>query len=86
MTKKPLQRPKTEATAASSDLNLVRERMRGWITLGFVVPLASVAPLALLGLLVGKLSVVDVKELLAALGLTPLVCTAMGFYFGRVTK
>jgi len=60
--------------------------MRGRIALAFVVPLASVVPVALLGLLLGKLSVGEVKELLASLGLTPLMCTAMGFYFGRVTK
>lgn len=76
---------KTEATHVP-DLSLVRERMRGRLALAFVVPLASVVPLALLGLLFRRLSVGDVKELLASLGLTPLICTAMGFYFGRVTK
>jgi hypothetical protein len=60
--------------------------MRGWITLAFVVPLTSVVPLAVLGLLFGRLSAGEMKELLASLGLTPLICTAMGFYFGRVTK
>lgn len=70
----------------ASDLDLVRERTRGWIALAFIAPLASVVPLALLALVIGKLSVGDVKELFASLGLTPLVCTAMGFYFGRVTK
>jgi len=65
---------------------MVRERMRGWLALAFVAPLASVVPLVLLGLLVGKLSVGDVKELVAAFGLTQLVALAMGFYFGRATK
>lgn len=60
--------------------------MRGRTALAFVVPLASVVPIALVGLLFGRLSVGEVKELLASLGLTQLICTAMGFYFGRVTK
>lgn len=74
------------AAATASEADLLRERMRGWLALAFVAPLASVVPIVLLGLLVGKLSVGDVKELIAAFGLTQLVALAMGFYFGRVTK
>jgi hypothetical protein len=74
------------APPAAAEADLLRERMRGWLALAFVAPLASVVPIVLLGLLVGKLSVGDVKELVAAFGLTQLVALAMRFYFGRVTK
>ncbi len=60
--------------------------MRVWLALAFAAPLASVVPLILLGLLFGKLSVGDVKDLAGTFGVTQLAGLAMGFYFGRVTK
>jgi hypothetical protein len=52
-----------------------------------VALLVSIVLLAVFGLLIGRLSVGDLKELLASLGLlTTLVGTTMGFYFGHVAK
>lgn len=80
-------RPSSATTEATvTDMAVVRERMRARLALAFAAPLASVVPLVLLGLLFGKLSVSDVKELVSAFGLTQLVALAMGFYFGRVTR
>jgi hypothetical protein len=74
------------ATAAVPDLALVRERTRGWIAFAVIGPPALVSLAAVVGLLIGRVSVTDLKELFASLGLNTLVGTAMGFYFGRVTK
>lgn len=75
------------STGAGADLELVRERTRGRIALALVALLSSLVLPSMGGLLVGRLSVNDLKELLSSLGvLTTLVGTAMGFYFGRITK
>jgi membrane protein YqaA with SNARE-associated domain len=76
------------ATAvAGADLELVRERTRGRIALALIALLSALVLPGMAGLLFGRLSVNDLKELLASLGvLTTLVGTAMGFYFGRITK
>jgi hypothetical protein len=75
------------STVAGADLELVRERTRGRIALALIALLSLLVVPGMGGLLLGKLSVNDLKELLSALGvLTTLVGTAMGFYFGRITK
>ena len=72
---------------AARDINLLRERVRSCIAFGLVGILAVVVLLGMLGLLIGRLSTRDLKDLLSSLGvLTTLVGTAMGFYFGRMTK
>lgn len=77
------------AAAPVSDIEMARERerTRRWIALAVIALLASVVVPGAVGLMRGTLSVGDVKELLASLGvLTTLVGTAMGFYFGRTTR
>jgi hypothetical protein len=87
--REPSSVPSTVAasTAVGADLELVRERTRGRIALALIALLSLLVVPGMGGLLLGKLSVNDLKELLSALGvLTTLVGTAMGFYFGRITK
>lgn len=77
------------AAAPVSDIEMARERerTRRWIALAVIALLASVVVPGAVGLMRGTLSVGDVRELLASLGvLTTLVGTAMGFYFGRTTR
>jgi hypothetical protein len=73
--------------AVGPDLELVRERTRGRIAFALIALLSLLVLPGMGGLLFGRLSVNDLKELLSSLGvLTTLVGTAMGFYFGRITK
>jgi hypothetical protein len=75
------------STAAGIDIELVRERTRGRIAFALIALLALLVLPGVVGLLLGTLSVNNLKELLSSLGLfTTLVGTAMGFYFGRITK
>ena len=49
--------------------------------------LAVVILLAVAAVLLGRISVADLKDLFSSMGLlTTLVGTAMGFYFGRVNN
>jgi len=81
-------RAKPASPAATiRSLDQERERIRGWIAFTLFGLLAVVVLLAVVGLLIGRLSVVELKEVFASLGLlTTLVGTAMGFYFGRATR
>jgi hypothetical protein len=79
--------PSESPAVPARDINLLRERVRGWIAFGLVGILAVVVVLGMLGLLIGRLSTRELNDLLSSLGLlTTLVGTAMGFYFGRMTK
>lgn len=79
--------PSEVVAARERDIDFHRERVRGWIAFGLVGVLAMVVLLGVLGLLIGRLSTPDLKDLLSSLGLlTTLVGTAMGFYFGRMTR
>jgi hypothetical protein len=63
-----------------------RERTRTGIAIALFVPLSVSVLLGVLALVIGKLTVADVKELFAALSLNTLIGAAMGFYFGRISK
>jgi len=76
--------PKPAASTVIGDIEMVRERTRATIALAVIALLALVVLSGVIGLAFGKLSVNDVKELVAAL--ITLVGTAMGFYFGRTMK
>lgn len=80
--------PSTRAhPAANRDIELIRERTRGRIAYALIALLAVVVLAGAVGLVLGRMSVDDVKALLSSLGtLTTLVGTAMGFYFGRVAR
>jgi hypothetical protein len=81
--------PKPDVSAAVGDIEMVRERTRARIALA-VIALALLALVILsgvIGLTFGKLSVNDVKELVASqTALITLVGTAMGFYFSRTMR
>lgn len=69
-----------------SAIALVRERVRGGIALGLIAVLALVVLLAVAGVLLGRVSMAELRDLFSSMGvLTTLVGTAMGFYFGRVS-
>jgi hypothetical protein len=71
----------------SGEIDHVRERIRGRIACALFGLLTLVVLISVLGLVIGRLTVGDLRELFASLGpLTMLVGTLMGFYFGRVTK
>lgn len=79
--------PKPATSAAVGDLEMVRERTRGRIALAVIALLALVVLSGVIGLALGRLSVNDVKELVASqTALITLVGTAMGFYFGRTMR
>lgn len=79
--------PSEAAAERARDIDFHRERVRGWIAFGLVGVLAMLFLLGVLGLLIGRLSTRDLNDLFSSLGLlTTLVGTAMGFYFGRMTK
>lgn len=68
-------------------VNQRREQVRSWIARTLVTLLISIVLVAVLGLVIGRLSVGNLKELFDSLGLlTTLVGTAMGYYFGHVAK
>jgi hypothetical protein len=72
---------------ADGDIEMVRERTRGRIALAVIALLALVVLSGVIGLASGKLSVNDVKELVASqTALIALVGTAMGYYFGRTIR
>lgn len=79
--------PKPKGPTAVGDIEMVRERTRGRIALAVIALLALVVLSGTVGLASGKLSVNDVRELIASqTALIALVGTAMGFYFGRTMR
>jgi hypothetical protein len=81
------ERRPSRALSTVGDIEMVRERTRGWIALAVIGLLALVVLSGVIGLASGKLSVNDVKELITSqTALTALVGTAMGFYFGQTMK
>lgn len=78
--------PSKAEPAAGPDIALVRERTRHRLVFVGVAAYASVVPLAMVGLLLGRLSCTEVKELFAALNVSTIAMCAMTFYFGRPSK
>lgn len=65
-----------------NDIDLHRERVRGRIVQGLVAVLSTVVAAAVVGMLTGRLSAADLKDLSFALApITTLATTAIAFYF-----
>lgn len=78
--------PSKAEAVAGPDIALVRERTRHRLVFVGVAAYASVVPLAMVGLLLGRLSSAEVRELFAALNVSTIAMCAMTFYFGRPSK
>jgi hypothetical protein len=78
--------PRSRDSSACSALDHARERTRGWIAIALFAPLSIGFLIAVLALVLGRITVAELKELLASLNLGTLIALAMGFYFGRSTK
>jgi hypothetical protein len=78
--------PPAKTEAAGPDIALVRERTRHRLVFVGVAAYASVVPLAMVALLIGKLSAAEVRELFSALNVSAIAMCAMTFYFGRASK
>jgi len=71
---------------AGPDIALVRERTRHWLVLVGVAAYASVVPLAMVALLIGKSSAAEVRELFAGLNVPTIAMCAVTYYFGRASR
>ena len=79
--------PPSKAEAEGDpDIALVRERTRHRLVFVGVAAYASVVPLAMAGLLLGRLSSAEVRELFASLNVSTIAMCAMTFYFGRPSR
>jgi hypothetical protein len=77
----------TSTAAVAPDIKTIRERVRSRIAFGLVGLLVVVVSLGVLGLLIGRLSPGDLKELFFSLGLlTTLVQGIIKYYFGQMKK
>ncbi len=74
---------RTQEQSQRLALDQARERTRGWITIALVAPVSAGLLVSVLGLALGSIKVGDLKELFNSL--SPLIGSAMGFYFGRHT-
>lgn len=78
--------PRSRDPSTRSALDHARERTRGWIAIALFAPLPVGVLIAVLALVFGRLTVVDLKELFASLNLSTIIGLTIGFYFGRSTK